>query len=84
MVDGGGELAGLCLAQVQQVAAGVGDALDGLAQLRAAVAPLAAEHVPGEALAVWPHQRRAKLAEVRQIGDVVLLRYALSPRFEDE
>jgi 5-amino-6-(5-phosphoribosylamino)uracil reductase len=25
--------------------------------------------------------RRAKLAEVRQIGDVVLLRYALSPRF---
>ena len=28
--------------------------------------------------------RRAKLAEVRQIGDVVLLRYALSPRFQDE
>ncbi len=26
-------------------------------------------------------ERRAKLAEVRQIGDVVLLRYALSPRF---
>jgi 5-amino-6-(5-phosphoribosylamino)uracil reductase len=31
----------------------------------------------------WNAQRRAKLAEVRQIGDVVLLRYALSPRFED-
>ena len=32
----------------------------------------------------WNAQRRAKLAEVRQIGDVVLLRYALSPRFCDE
>jgi 5-amino-6-(5-phosphoribosylamino)uracil reductase len=30
----------------------------------------------------WNADRRAKLAEVRQIGDVVLLRYALSPRFE--
>jgi 5-amino-6-(5-phosphoribosylamino)uracil reductase len=29
----------------------------------------------------WNAQRRAKLAEVRQIGDVVLLRYALSERF---
>src|SRR3954454_16781188 len=28
--------------------------------------------------------RRATLAEVRQLGDVVLLRYALSPRFRDE
>jgi 5-amino-6-(5-phosphoribosylamino)uracil reductase len=32
----------------------------------------------------WNAQRRATLAEVRQIGDVVLLRYALSPRFRDE
>jgi 5-amino-6-(5-phosphoribosylamino)uracil reductase len=31
----------------------------------------------------WNAGRRAALAEVRQIGDVVLLRYALSPRFED-
>src|SRR5688572_380698 len=31
----------------------------------------------------WNAGRRAKLAGVRQIGDVVLLRYALSPRFED-
>jgi 5-amino-6-(5-phosphoribosylamino)uracil reductase len=31
----------------------------------------------------WNAQQRATLAEVRQIGDVVLLRYALSPRFED-
>jgi 5-amino-6-(5-phosphoribosylamino)uracil reductase len=30
----------------------------------------------------WNPQRRATLAEVRQIGDVVLLRYALSPRFQ--
>lgn len=29
----------------------------------------------------WNPGRRAKLAEVRQIGDVVLLRYALSTRF---
>src|SRR4051812_37457304 len=31
----------------------------------------------------WHAGRRAALAEVRQIGDVVLLRYALSTRFED-
>ena len=31
----------------------------------------------------WNAGRRAKLAEVTQLGDVVLLRYALSPRFED-
>ncbi|MEP7177899.1 MAG: dihydrofolate reductase family protein [Pseudonocardiales bacterium] len=29
----------------------------------------------------WNPDRRATLASVRQIGDVVLLRYALSPRF---
>ena len=29
----------------------------------------------------WNSHRRATLAEVRQIGDVVLLRYALSARF---
>src|ERR687898_556109 len=32
----------------------------------------------------WNAERRATLAEVRQIGDVVLLRYALSSRFRDE
>jgi riboflavin-specific deaminase-like protein len=32
----------------------------------------------------WNPDRRARLAEVRQIGDVVLLRYALSPRFETD
>ncbi|HEX4431467.1 MAG TPA: dihydrofolate reductase family protein [Frankiaceae bacterium] len=30
----------------------------------------------------WNPRRRAELAEVRQIGDVVLLRYALSSRFD--
>ena len=30
----------------------------------------------------WNSGRRATLADVRQIGDVVLLRYALSPRFQ--
>jgi 5-amino-6-(5-phosphoribosylamino)uracil reductase len=32
----------------------------------------------------WNAGRRATLADVRQIGDVVLLRYALSPRFQDD
>lgn len=32
----------------------------------------------------WNPERRATLADVRQIGDVVLLRYALSPRFGKE
>jgi 5-amino-6-(5-phosphoribosylamino)uracil reductase len=32
----------------------------------------------------WNPDRRARLAEVRQIGDVVLLRYALSARFETD
>jgi 5-amino-6-(5-phosphoribosylamino)uracil reductase len=31
----------------------------------------------------WNPGRRATLAEVRQLGDVVLLRYALSQRFEE-
>jgi 5-amino-6-(5-phosphoribosylamino)uracil reductase len=30
----------------------------------------------------WNPDRRATLAQVRQIGDVVFLRYALSPRFD--
>jgi 5-amino-6-(5-phosphoribosylamino)uracil reductase len=31
----------------------------------------------------WNSNRRAKLVETRQLGDVVLLRYALSQRFRD-
>jgi 5-amino-6-(5-phosphoribosylamino)uracil reductase len=36
----------------------------------------------GDGAFPWNPQRRATLAEVRQIGDVVLLRYALSERFD--
>jgi 5-amino-6-(5-phosphoribosylamino)uracil reductase len=32
----------------------------------------------------WNPGRRARLVDVRQIGDVVLLRYALSSRFQGE
>jgi 5-amino-6-(5-phosphoribosylamino)uracil reductase len=32
----------------------------------------------------WNPSQRATLAEVRQIGDVVLLRYALSSRFQTD
>jgi 5-amino-6-(5-phosphoribosylamino)uracil reductase len=32
----------------------------------------------------WHPGRRARLAAVRQIGDVVLLRYALSPRVQTD
>jgi 5-amino-6-(5-phosphoribosylamino)uracil reductase len=35
----------------------------------------------GDGCYPWNPGRRAPLAEVRQIGDVVLLRYALSARF---
>ena len=31
----------------------------------------------------WNPSRRAELVDVRQLGDVVLVRYALSSRFED-
>ena len=46
------------LPQVQQISAGFRNPLDGFAELRAAVAPLAAEDVAGEALAVRPDQGR--------------------------
>jgi 5-amino-6-(5-phosphoribosylamino)uracil reductase len=36
----------------------------------------------GDGTFPWNPDRRATLAEVRQIEDVVLLRYALSPRFQ--
>jgi 5-amino-6-(5-phosphoribosylamino)uracil reductase len=35
----------------------------------------------GEGAFPWTPEHRAELAEVRQIGDVVLLRYKLSDRF---
>jgi hypothetical protein len=45
------------LPQVEQVATDLADPRDRLLQLRTAVAAFAAEGVPGEALAVQPHQR---------------------------
>ena len=60
------------LPQVEQVAAGLGDALDGLAQLRSAVAPLAAEDVAGEALAVRTDQRHAPRSGVAEREGEVL------------
>ena len=37
----------------------------------------------GDGTFPWNPARRARLADVRQIGDVVLMRYALSGRFGD-
>ena len=60
---------------------------DGLAdELQLVVAPFfvgdsRAPRFVHDGLFPWNPGRRATLAEVRQIGDVVLLRYALSPRF---
>ena len=74
MVEGGGQV------HTQLLAEGLAD------ELRLVVAPLfvgdpeATRFVgPGP----FPHSasRRARLVETRAIGDVVLLRYALSPRF---
>jgi 5-amino-6-(5-phosphoribosylamino)uracil reductase len=55
-------------------------------ELHLAVAPVfvgdsAAPRLVGDGQFPWNPQHRATLAEVRQLGDVVLLRYALSPRF---
>ena len=44
----------------------------------------AARRFVGDGLFPWNPGRRAMLAEVRQLGDVVLLRYALSSRFRAE
>jgi 5-amino-6-(5-phosphoribosylamino)uracil reductase len=57
-------------------------------ELHLAVAPIfvgdrRAPRFVGEAAFPWAEDRRATLAEVRQLGDVVLLRYALSDRFAD-
>jgi 5-amino-6-(5-phosphoribosylamino)uracil reductase len=58
-------------------------------ELHLAVAPVfvgdsAAPRLVGDGQFPWNPQHRATLAEVRQLGDVVLLRYALSPRFRAE
>lgn len=57
-------------------------------ELHLVVAPFfvgssAARRFVGDGAFPWHPGHRATLAETRQIGDVVLLRYALSSRFED-
>jgi 5-amino-6-(5-phosphoribosylamino)uracil reductase len=55
-------------------------------ELHLVVAPLfvgdsRAPRLVGDGRFPWNPDHRAQLADVRQIGDVVLLRYALSERF---
>jgi 5-amino-6-(5-phosphoribosylamino)uracil reductase len=74
MVEGGGSV------HTQFLQAGVAD------ELQLVVAPFfvgdsRAGRFVGEGCFPWDAGNRATLAEVRQIDDVVLLRYALSPRF---
>jgi 5-amino-6-(5-phosphoribosylamino)uracil reductase len=58
-------------------------------ELQLVVAPFfvgepGARRFVGEGHFPWHSGRRAVLAETRQLGDVVLLRYALSDRYDDE
>jgi 5-amino-6-(5-phosphoribosylamino)uracil reductase len=74
MVEGGGAILTQFL---------TGDLTD---ELQLVVAPFfvgdsRARRLVGDGTFPWNSCRRAPLAEVRQIGDVVLLRYAMSPRF---
>jgi 5-amino-6-(5-phosphoribosylamino)uracil reductase len=74
MVEGGGSV------HTQFLAANLVD------ELHLAVAPFfvgdqRAPRFVGDALFPWTSDRRATLAAVRQMGDMVLLRYALSDRF---
>ena len=75
MVEGGGTV------HTQFLTEGLAD------ELHLVVAPFfvgtsAARRFVGDGAYPWNPGHRAHLAETRQIGDVVLLRYALSPRFE--
>jgi 5-amino-6-(5-phosphoribosylamino)uracil reductase len=74
MVEGGGTML------TQMLTADLAD------ELQLVVAPFfvgdsGARRFVGDGRFPWNPERRATLAEVRQIGDVVLLRYALSTRF---
>ncbi|GAA2741484.1 hypothetical protein GCM10009868_07760 [Terrabacter aerolatus] len=76
MVEGGGSV------HTQMLTEDLAD------ELQLVVAPFfvgdsAACRFVGDGHYPWHPGRRATLAEVRQIGDVVLLRYALSSRFEE-
>ena len=74
MVEGGGTI------HTQFLTAGLAD------ELQLVIAPFfvgdsRAPRFVGDGQFPWHPRRRATLAEVQQIGDVVLLRYALSSRF---
>jgi 5-amino-6-(5-phosphoribosylamino)uracil reductase len=75
MVEGGGST------HTQFLTADLADELD-LVVAPFFVGDSRARRFVGDGDFPWNHQHRAPLAEVRQIGDVVLLRYALSSRFE--
>lgn len=75
MVEGGGSVLTQLLSE---------DLAD---ELQLVVAPLfvgdaRARRFVGDARFPWSPEHRADLVEVRHIGDVALLRYALSPRFD--
>ncbi len=75
MIEGGG------IVHTQVFASDLAD------ELQLVVAPFfvgdsGARRFVGDGEFPWNPGRRAHLAEVRQIGDVVLLRYALSERFQ--
>jgi 5-amino-6-(5-phosphoribosylamino)uracil reductase len=74
MVEGGGTV------HTQFLAADLAD------ELHLVIAPFfvgdsRARRFVGDARFPWNPDRRAKLAQVQRMDDVVLLRYALSPRF---
>jgi riboflavin-specific deaminase-like protein len=76
MVEGGGSI------HTQFLTAGLAD------ELHLVVAPFfvgdsRAPRFVDDGRFPWNQDRRATLAEVRRLGDVVLLRYALSDRYED-
>jgi 5-amino-6-(5-phosphoribosylamino)uracil reductase len=77
MVEGGGSV------HTQMLTEDLAD------ELQLVVAPFfvgnsAACRFVGDGRYPWNADRRATLVETRQIGDVVLLRYALSPRFRED
>lgn len=74
LVEGGGTV------HTQFLAANLVDELD-LAVAPIFVGDRRAPRFVDDAPFPWTDRRRAPLAEVRQIGDMVLLRYALSDRF---
>jgi 5-amino-6-(5-phosphoribosylamino)uracil reductase len=76
MVEGGGRV------HTQFLTAAAAD------ELHLVVAPFfvgssQARRFVGDGAFPWNPGHRARLAQTQQIGDVVLLRYALSPRFEE-